>query len=266
LLYGHAPCEKLLLEQAHDSCKILSESEMKRITLWRMALFIGVLAVVALVVYLPRYRREQQQVQAVLQQPRNAQNEVEAPGAAGNAATQHTQYLSQYLNRGFDRQPGFKAVAIAAEFQTGESDRPIAEALARRLEGENLVLFTSFFKPAFYADGLFSNILAGSTAPIYNLELTNKLDALLLAQERVQYSTNGNESDHVITANARLEVAFLPFGVMRREQSWTFAADGAGFNSGEARSNAEARLLKQIAADTNISLLSLPSENQESYP
>ena len=257
---------------------------MKRITPARVALFIGVMTVVAIVVYLPRYGREQRQMQAASQQQRMAEYaaaaqanreaatqramEIEAAArkAAEDAATQHAEYLARYLNRGFARKPGLKTVAIAAEFQNDEAERPIADALAKHLKNENLALFTSFFKPAFYADGLFSDISAGTMESISKLELTNTLDALLLAQEQVQYSTNGADVDHVITANARLEVAFLPFDMMRREQTWTFLANGAGFSLMQARSNAEERLLKQIAGDTNMALVSLPSENQESYP
>lgn len=257
---------------------------MKRITPKRVALFVVVMTAVAFVVYLPRYEWDQRQVQVVLQQQQAAENEAAAQAnreaaaqraleneaaarkAAQEAATQRAEYLARYLNRGFARKPGLKTVAIAAGFQNGESDRPVAVAIASCLKEENLALFTSFFKPAFYAEGLFGEVFGGSTEPINRLELTNTLDALLLAQEQVQYSTNGAELDNVITANARLEVAFLPFAMMRREQSWTFLANGAGFNLGEARSNAEERLLKQIAGDTNMALLSLPSENQESYP
>jgi hypothetical protein len=266
-----------LLEQTPGSGKIISESGMKRITPNRVALFIGVMTAVAAVVYLPRYEWEQRKAQAVLQRQQAAERaalqhrqaaekEMAARNAAQDAAAERAKYTARYLNPGFTRNPGQKAVAIAAQFQTGEPDRPIADALARHLESENLVLFTSFFKPAFYADGLFNNILAGATESIDRLELTNRADALLLAQEQVQYSTNGTELDNVITAHARLEVAFLPFGVMRREQTWTYLANGAGFNPNEARSNADERLLKQIAGDTNMVLLSLPSQNQESYP
>jgi len=257
---------------------------MNRITPRRVVVFVGVMTVVAFVVYLPRYGREQRQIQATLQQQRVAEyaaaaqankeaaiqramaNEAASRKAAEDAATQHAEYLARYLNRGFAKRPGLKTVAIAAEFQNDEADYPIVDALAKHLDSENLMLFTTFFKPAFYADGLFSNIFAGTTESMYKLELTNTLDALLLAQERVQYSTNGTELDNIITANVRLEVVFLPFDMMRRKQSWTFLANGAGFDLGEARSNAQEHLLKQIAGDTNIMLLSLQSKNQESYP
>jgi len=257
---------------------------MKRITPQRVALFIGVMSAVAFVVYLPRYGKEQRQAQAILQQQRAAENEMAAQAnqeaaaqramengaaarkAAQDAATQRAEYEARYLNHGFARKPGLKTVAIAAEFQNDEMDRPIADALARHLGNENLVLLTSFFKPAFYAEGLFSNVFAGTTEPIDRLELTNTLDALLLAQEQVQYSTNGTDLDNVITANARLEVAFLPFDMMRREQTWTYLANGAGFSLIQARSNAQERLLKQITGDTNMSLVSPPFQKQESYP
>lgn len=239
---------------------------MKRITPKRVVLFIGVMSALAFLVYLPRLMREHRQKQAAVQHRRLAQTQAVARKAIENAAAQSAAYRAKYVNRGsFTRRPNLKSVAIAAGFENGKPDRPIADALARRLGNENLVLYTSFFKPSFYTDGLFSNLFAGSTESIDKLVLTNNLDALLLAREHVQYATNGPDPNNVITANARLEVAFLPFGVMRMEQSWTFRANGAGFNSQQAKANAEERLLKQIAGATNLTLLALPPENQEIY-
>jgi hypothetical protein len=270
-----------------NSCKIFSESGMKRITPNRVALFIGVMTAIAIVIYLPRYAREQRQAQATLQQQRTtaqqqtqiaqqqeraAENAAAARLAEQKAAAERAQYMARYLNSGFARKPGVKNVAVVAATTDGEPDRPIADALVNQLKDEPLALFTSFFKPAFFADGLFSNIFAGSLESVDKLELTNTLDALLLAQEQVQYSTNGAEQvqystngadlDNVITARARLEVAFFPLDMMRREQSWTFAANGAGFSPGEAHKNAEERLLKQIAGATNMALVPASPDNQ----
>jgi hypothetical protein len=273
-------CGQLLLVEKPDSCKIISESGMKRITPKRVTLFIGVMTVIAVVIYLPRYAREQRQAQATLrqqrmtaqqqaqiaqQQERAAENAAAARLAEQKAAAGRAQFMARYLNPGFAKKPGVKNVAVVAATADGEPDRPIAVALVNQLKDEPLALFTSFFKPAFFADGLFSSIFAGSLESVDQLELTNALDALLLAQERVQYSTNGVALDYVITAHARLEVAFFPLDMMRREQSWTFAADGAGFSPGEARKNAEERLLKQIAGATNMALVAIPSNDQESY-
>lgn len=238
---------------------------MKRITPGRVALFVVVMAAVAFAVYLLHSRRQPERTPAALAQQHPAQAETGAGENAANAAAQRAEYMARYLNRGFARQPGVKAVAIAAEFQNGESDRSIADALADRFQNPNLVLITSFFKPAFFTDGTFSNIFAGSTEPIYNLGLTNQLDGLLLAQEQVQYSTNGTSLHYVITAKARLKVGFLPFDMMRLEQSWTLLANGRGSSQPDARTNAEQRLLKQIADDNSMSLFSQPSENQEIF-
>lgn len=240
---------------------------MNRMTSNRVALFIGVMSAVALVIYAPHYALKQR---ATLQQQRaeqaqaaeQAKNEAQQT-VAQQAAAERTQYAARYLNPGFARKPGLKNVAIAA-VADGEPDRPLAVALASRLNNETLVLFTSFFKPSFYADGLFANVFGGSTESIDKLMLTNTLDALLLAQEQVEYSTNGVDLNYVITARTRLNVAFLPFDTMRTEQSWTFAASGAGFSRGEALKNADDRLLKQITGDNNMSLVS--SDHQPSYP
>lgn len=240
---------------------------MKRMTPQRVAVFVGVMSAFAIVLYLPRYEQEQRQAQIALQQQQTAANEAAAQAkaqaaaqaqqaAAQRDAAERAAYQSRYLNPGFSRKAGLKNVAIAAA-NGDEPNHSVAAALSNRLKDENLVLFTSFFKPAFYADGLFSNVFAGASDSISALQLTNTLDALLLAQEQLGYSTSGADLDHVITARARLEVVFLPLDLMRREQSWTFTASGAGFSQGEARKNAEERLFKQITGDTNMSLVPL---------
>ena len=238
---------------------------MKRITLGRVLAFVGVMTAVAFLVYLPFDRREQRQAQAALQQQRLFENQAMTRAAISTAAAEHAEYVARYLNRGLTRKLGFKMVAIANEFENDEGDRTIADALANHLKGPGIVFYTSFFKSAFYADDIFSDLFTGSREPVEKLDLTNTLDALLLAQEQVQYSTNGPDLDNVITANMKLEVAFLPFDMMRRQHTWTFLANGAGFNLGEARLNAQERLLKQIANDTNMTLLPLPNEDQGSY-
>lgn len=195
---------------------------------------------------------------------REEQLQKQQEEAARKAAEEHVAYLNRYLNPGFARKAGLKNIAIAAMSGNAEANRPVADALATRLSHENLALFTSFFKPAFFADGLFSQIFGGSLDCVDKLELTKNLDALLLAQEQIEYSTNGAALDNVISARARLDVAFLPFATMRPEQTWAFTASGAGFSPGEARKNAEDRLFKQIAK-AEMSLVPLSPDKQESY-
>lgn len=246
------------------------------------------MAAVALLIYLPRYARQQRLAQPAFQRQSTEQAAAEARAttqariqaqqvaaqtrrtaereAARKAEAELAAYRSKYLNPGFARTPGVKSVAVAAASDNNTIDRPVADALVSRLKDEDIALSTSFFKPAFYTDGLFANMFAGSLDAVDRLQLTNTLDALLLAQEHVQYVTNGADVNNIITAHTRLDVAFYPFDMMRREQSWTFKANGAGFSPGEALGNAEERLFKQVAGDTNLSLVPISSNNQESSP
>lgn len=238
---------------------------MKRIRPKHVALLVGIMAAVVLAIWVPRYVRQQRLANAAARQ-HQAQNAAAARVAAQKVAAERAADRSRYLQPGFARKTGFKNVAIAAASADGQADRRVADALAGRLKDENLVLFTSFFKPAFYADGLFNDAFAGSLECVDQLALTNTLDALLLAQEQLRFSTNGTRMDHVITAHLRLDVAFYPLDMMRRELSWTFAADGAGVNPNAARKTAEGRLCQQITDDTNISLVPLSPDNPEFYP
>lgn len=188
------------------------------------------------------------------------------PNQDSKAAVERARYQERYLYRGFARKPGIKTVAIAAA-ENGQPVRSIARALADHLEVENLVLYTSCFKPAFFADGLFGRIFGGSIEPIEKLGLTNTVDALLLAQENIRYDTNSIGTQNGVTARMRLNVMFLPFTTMRPEMNWTFLANGTGGDPARARQQAEARLRQQIASNTNLALVPVSSDNdQESYP
>jgi hypothetical protein len=79
-------------------------------------------------------------------------------------------------------------------------------------------------------DSLFNNVFNGSSDLFNKLELAKSLDAVLLARQNVQYETN-NDLDNVITANMTLEISALPVAGQIQSQSWTFTANGTGFDN-----------------------------------
>jgi len=173
--------------------------------------------------------------------------------AIQEAAAKHAQFLARYLNPGFARKPGMEMVAIVVASEDGRLNRTVSAALTDHFKSQNAEILSSFFTPEFVSDGLFNTVIGGSGDLSRQLELANTLDSLLLARQQVQYSTNPDLLN-VITANMQLEVALMPIAGNAQGQSWTFTANGAGFNRAAARQLAEERLIRQIAKDTKMSL------------
>lgn len=166
-------------------------------------------------------------------------------------AAEHRQFLAQYYDPGFTRKPGTAAVAFVVASDAGA--RPVSEALNQRFLADGIPLLSAFFKPRFAADGFLARIVSGDTQPITELDLAKTLDGLLLAQESVEYEDNP-QLENVISAHLHLQVVALPLAAGRRSQTWTFTANGAGFNNGAARTMAEERLAKQIVNATNLTV------------
>ena len=103
------------------------------------------------------------------------------------------------------------------------------------------------------SDGLLGKLFSDAPGIIKNLELDQRVVGVLVARETVEYSANPS-LENVLTANMRLEVLALPANPNATGQTWTFMATGAGFSQTAARAMAEERLLKQITADTKMSL------------
>lgn len=245
-----------MLEAADDSCKIPSESDMKWNAPRLLTLFVGVMTAVVLVVYLPRLNREQRRARQM-----RVVSEQAAQKAVADAAAARGQLLDRYLNTRFARNPNAETVAVAAASEDGTMNRAIMDALVSRFKYEDVDLIDSMFRPAFYAEGLFSNTFAGSTEAMDRLALTNYADVLLIAAQQVRYLTNASPQN-VVLADMRLGVMLLPLSTMSRERTWTFSADGAGVSAAQARAMAEQRVIRQIAADTRMSLAPPPPDNQ----
>jgi hypothetical protein len=144
-------------------------------------------------------------------------------------------------------------VAVVSISENTKLNRAVTAALASRFKGESVEILSSLFRPEFASDGLFAKAFSDPSEAIKNLELENYLDVLVLARQEVKYSTN-RALENVITASMTLQITAHHVGGNLDSSSWTFIANGAGFKQADARALAEERLIKQISADTKMSL------------
>jgi hypothetical protein len=172
---------------------------------------------------------------------------------AAEAAAAHEKFLAKYLNSGFVRKTGVRQVALIAASTDGELDRTLAGALLPHFQRESVEVLSSLFKPAFVTDKLFDKVFEGSTEPLFQLDLWNALDSVILARERVRYTTDTTMLN-LITANLEVEVTVLPVSANGQSRSWKYVANGAGFKQPDSRHQAEERILKQLSQDTRLSL------------
>jgi hypothetical protein len=179
-----------------------------------------------------------------------------AQKAAQDAVKEHADFLARYTNPNFTKPPGTELIAVAVADENGTMNHTIGAALVSRFKGERLKLTDSFFKPALVSGGLFNDVFDGSSDLFNKLELAKSLDALLLARQDVQYSTNA-ALDNIVTANMHLELVALPVAGQIQSQGWKFMATGAGTGPAEARQQAEERIIKQIATDTNMTFVQI---------
>jgi hypothetical protein len=212
------------------------------------------MAVIAIFIYSAQSVREQQKAVAVAQQRQAMENEATAQKAVQDAAAAHAQYLARYVNTGFSRSPGSETVAVAAASEDGTLNRGVTTALESWFQRESVWILSPFFKPEFVSDGLFNDAFNGSGVILNKLELAKFLDRVVLAQQNVRYTQN-TALENVITATMQLKVVVVPVSGQGGGETWTLTAYGPGFTKEVARQAAEERLIKQIAADTNMSLI-----------
>jgi hypothetical protein len=258
---------------------------------WKTPLFFGVLAIVALIInccfWLPKRvseSREESRVTAqppptippeatpvrreasptaslVVASPPAEDPAIVARRAAEAAAEARKNYLDRYLNSGIERKTGTSLVAVVATSEDGKIERDVGRALAARLKTNGVEIVGSFFKPEFVSDGLANEMFSESTALKKKLELGKSLDGLLLARQTVGYSSNPS-LENVITAEMSLDVIVQTTSEPGESQTWMLHASGAGFNRTAARSLAQERICKQIAASTNLSLTTILAAKQ----
>jgi hypothetical protein len=234
----------------------------------KLWIFMGCLFVMALVINFFFYSQSRSSKAAAAQKLLDeaaaiARQETEVTEAAARIAAarmaservvaEHAAFLRRYLNAGTARKPGVEIVAVAVSSETGELNRAVGTALALHLKTPVVETLSSFFKGEFVSSGLINDAFNDSGMTFRKLELAKTLDGLLLGRQQVQYSTNP-ELLNVVTANMQLELELIPLAGNAQSESWTFAANGAGFNRQNARQLAEERLIKQIETDTKMSV------------
>jgi hypothetical protein len=201
--------------------------------------------------------QENSQAQQRQQEQQRQQGEIQEKAseakAVSDAAEEHARYVAQYTDTNFVRKPDAKTVAVMVASESGTLNSIVCDALVSRFKDNSFEMVSPFFKPAFLSDGLFNDAFNGSSELFGKLDLAKSIDALLLAREDVQYSSNP-ALENIVTANLRLDVVVLPVAGGVGSKRWTFNAIGAGVTSNDARQLAEERLIKQISNDNKMSL------------
>src|SRR6185436_16171715 len=98
-----------------------------------------------------------------------------------------------------------KTAAVITATSDGKLNRILSDALAKRVQSNDIQIATDYLQPEFVSDGLFKSIFDGSRDALQRLEMTNSLDMLVLARQTVQYSRSP-ALDNLITARMGLEV------------------------------------------------------------
>jgi hypothetical protein len=196
----------------------------------------------------------QQTIQVAQQEQVEAVKKTEQAKVVQDAAAKHAQFVAQYVNSGFSKRAGIKSLAVLVVNQKGQSDSQVGSAIASHFKSENVKISSSFFKPQFVTDRLFAGVFDGSSDILNQLDLTNSLDALVLAEETVEFVTNSAALDNVITATMTVKVQVVQVSGDIENKSWKYIVSGAGFSQTEAESNAGERLIKKISDDKTMSL------------
>jgi hypothetical protein len=219
-----------------------------------LKVFMVVLAVIALCINFWFYSRESFSTFSSQPGQQAVTNENVNQGNAQRVRAEQTNLLAKYFDTTFIKSPGVQTIALSIATDSGKTDRAIQDALIQHFKSGNVKILPSFFKPAFITNGLFENTFNGSGDVPAKLELGKYLDALLLAREHVEISQNSAALDNVLTATIRLDVAIVLMADNLQSKTWTFTANGAGFKPSDAQVQAEERILKQVAAEANMSL------------
>ena len=208
----------------------------------RIILFFSAVAIIAILIYGTQYQLKRQ-----------SETEAAKVKTEQAAVADRKLFLEKYVDTSITKRDGNQMVAVAVASENRSMNHAMAVTLISHFKTDHVQLTDSFFKPELVADGLFNSAFNGSSELFNKLELTNSLDALLLARQAVLYETN-SELNNVITANMTIEIATLPVAGQSQSQSWSFTANGTGFRRGDARAMAEDRIIKQIESDKKMSL------------
>jgi len=177
-----------------------------------------------------------------------------AERVAQNAKAEHEKYLARYIDNTFTKTAGKKCVAILVVSDSGNPSNSFKDELRNHLDGSGVRFLPSFFNSPFITEGFFQNTFNGSSEPITKLDLHNFIDGMVLARQHLEFSKNNSELANTITANVSLEVAIVPVGDAVQSQTRIFSGTGVGFSQADAQSLAVERIIKQINADTKLTL------------
>ena len=215
---------------------------MNRTNQYRAFGLIGAMVIVTILIFVWQTHHDQQKASAIAEQQHGI-----------DAAAEHVQFVSQYVNKNIARTANVPLIAVAVADEKKSMNHALSIVLINRFKGGHAEFVDSFFKPPLISDGLFDDVFNGSTALFTKLEITNSVDGLLLGRQGVQYSTN-TALDGVIMANMTFEVVNLTVAGRFQSQEWTFTSAGTGFRPEEARMQAEQRIIKQISDKSDMSL------------
>jgi hypothetical protein len=240
---------------------------MNRINPIRLILFVCVLAGLTVLIRGVQSHREEQKLKATAQAERvvaeqkavvatRINDEQNRQKSLQDAAAAHEKFLTKYVDTNITKRVGNQMVAVAVASENRSMNHAIGTALVKHFKAERVQLTDSFFKPELVTEGLFASVFNGSTDLFNKLELTKSLDALLLARQDVQYEPNTDLN--IVTATMQLEIVTMPVAGQIESRSWTLNANGAGIRRADARMQAEERIIKQIEADTKMSLGTSP--------
>jgi hypothetical protein len=172
--------------------------------------------------------------------------------AAEQAAAQHANDMIRYLGTRQIRGTGEKqTLDVVAVSENGKLNSNIGQVIAGVFKTDRMEVTTSRFTPEFVSDGLFAQAFGDARTILNKLDLTNSFEAVLLARQKVQYSTNAT-LENVITANMRLEMLAVSVADSGAGRTLAITASGVGFKPEDARSQAEERLSKRIQSDADL--------------
>jgi len=202
-----------------------------------------------------RAQKEAHEAQVIRDQQIAASNRLaRIKQDADKAAAEAQSYLNRYVIASRPKKAGVRTLAVAVVTDAKTPNRTFENALASHFKNDTTEVTPSFFTQAFYSDGLFESVFAGSGDVSKRLQLASSLDAALLARYRVECSSPDQALAGIITATSSLEVSLVPFALDITAQTPTFTAKGAGMDRESAKKLADERLLKQIADDTKMTL------------
>ena len=211
---------------------------------FRYFLVIAVILGVAIVIAMQRHKSSERaaQTQTAAQVERAKlqvaeQQKQDANRVADELKAYRTRYLGDHNGR--------YSIAVMVADENGRPNESLAQSICTLLDTNGLTTTASLFTPAFIADGLFGQMLSGSKEAFDKLQLTNTIQAVMLARQSVEYSTNSALAD-VITATMTFDANAFSKSSFQMIFANSIKVAGAGVTRLEARTSAEERLLKQL--------------------